>query len=292
MAGTTADATAFRLVQTAPVRHDTQALEASAMSTPAAPTARVDADALEQKVKAMYRDVALAPHGRFHFEMGRALAERLGYAPADLDAIPSDSIDSFAGVGHYFDLAHLTPGETVVDLGSGSGTDSFIAAGKVGQTGSVIGIDMTDEQLAKAERLRAAGGFANVTYRKGYIDATGLADASCDVVISNGVINLAPDKRTVFREAARLLRPGGRLALADIVTESQLPDGITCDATLWAACIGGAMQVDSYTSAIEAAGLRVSHLRDNPQYQFISKNAQGAARQYGVKSVSLIATRA
>lgn len=251
----------------------------------------VDVTVLEQKVKAMYRDVALDPHGEFHFEMGRALAERLGYAPRALDAIPSDAIDSFAGVGHYFDLAQLQPGELVIDLGSGSGTDSFIAAGSVGERGAVIGVDMTDEQLAKAERLRIAAGFGNISFRKGYIDATGLADASCDAVISNGVFNLAPDKSTVFREVARLLKPGGRLALADIVTETQLPDGVTCDATLWAACIGGAMQVSGYTSAIEAAGLRVTSVRDNPQYQFISKNAQGAARTYGVKSISLVATR-
>lgn len=261
------------------------------MSTATGPTGRVDPTALEQKVKAMYRDVALDPHGEFHFEMGRALAERLGYAPADLDGIPSEAIDSFAGVGYYFDLAQVKPGETVVDFGSGSGMDSFMAAGKVGKTGSVIGIDMTDEQLVKAERLRAAAGFGQVTYRKGYIQATGLADASCDAVISNGVINLAPDKSAVFREAARLLRSGGRLALADIVTEIQLPRGITCDATLWAACIGGAMQVGDYTSAIEGAGLRVRHVRDNPQYQFVSRSAQGATRQYGVKSVSLVATR-
>src|SRR5882762_3619708 len=182
------------------------------MKTATGITGRIDTTAREQKVKAMYRDVALDPQGEFHFEMGRALAERLGYAPADLDTIPSETIDSFAGVGYYFDLAHLKPGETVVDLGSGSGMDSFIAAGKVGKTGIVIGVDMTDEQLAKAERLRAAAGFGNVTYRKGYIDATGLAAASCDAVISNGVINLAPDKGTVFREAARLLKPGGRLA--------------------------------------------------------------------------------
>lgn len=252
---------------------------------------RLDTSALEQKVKAMYRDVALAPHGEFHFEMGRGLALRLGYEAADLDAIPSEAIDSFAGVGYYFDLARLQPGESVVDLGSGSGMDSFIAAGKVGQTGAVVGVDMTDEQLAKAERLRLASAFAHVSYRKAYIEATGLADASCDVVISNGVINLAPDKGAVFREAARLLAPGGRLALADIVTEVPLPEGITCDATLWAACIGGAMQVDDYTAAIEAAGLRVTQLRDNPQYQFVSQNAQGATRKYRVKSVSLVAMK-
>jgi protein-L-isoaspartate O-methyltransferase len=118
------------------------------MTTATGVTRRVDIAALEQKVKAMYRDVALDPHGEFHFEMGRGLAERLGYAPADLDAIPSEAIDSFAGVGYYFDLADLKPGETVVDLGSGSGMDSFIAARKVGKTGAVIGIDMTDQLLA------------------------------------------------------------------------------------------------------------------------------------------------
>ncbi len=253
--------------------------------------ATVDIAALEEKVKAMYREVALTPEHDFHFEMGRALAERLGYAPADLDAIPSEAIDSFAGVGYYFDLAELASGETVVDFGSGSGMDSFVAALKVGRTGSVIGVDMTDEQLTKAERLRAAAGFDNVEYRKAYIEKTGLTDESIDVVISNGVINLAADKAAVFAEAARVLRSGGRLALADIVTDVQLPEGITCNATLWAACIGGAMQVDRYVEAIESAGLRVRVVKDNPQYRFISDSAQGATRKYGVKSVSLVAAK-
>lgn len=251
----------------------------------------LDTVALEQKVKAMYRAVALQPEGEFHFEMGRKMAERLGYAPSDLDAVPAEAIDSFAGVGYYFDLAQLDAGDRVVDLGSGSGMDSFVAARKVGSAGTVTGVDMTDEQLAKAERLRDAAGFANVLYRKGYIQATGLDAGAYDAVISNGVINLAPDKAEVFREAARLLKRGGRLALADIVTEVQLPEGITCDATLWAACIGGAMQAEAYVAAIEAAGLRVKQLRDNPQYQFISRNAQGAARKYGVESISLVAVK-
>ena len=254
-------------------------------------TQQLDTAALEQKVKAMYRAVALQPQGEFHFEMGRAMAERLGYAVKDLDAIPGESIDSFAGVGYYFDLARLAAGEMVVDLGSGSGMDTFVAALKVGSTGSVTGIDMTDEQLAKAERLRAAAGFENVAHRKGYIEATGLPSGAYDCVISNGVINLAPDKSGVFTEAARLLKPGGRIALADIVTDVQLPEGITCDATLWAACIGGAMQVDGYVEVIKQAGFRVLELRDNPQYKFISSNAQGAARKFGVKSVSLVAAK-
>lgn len=255
-------------------------------------TTELDTVELEQKVKAMYRDVAQNPHGEFHFEMGRAMAERLGYPGADLDRIPPAAIDSFAGVGYYFDLAKLREGDTVVDLGSGSGMDTFVAALHVGKTGTVVGIDMTDAQLEKAERLRVAAGFDNISYRKAYIESVPYRDGAFDAVISNGVINLAPDKTRVFKEAARLLRPGGRLAIADIVTEVQLPGGITCNATLWAACIGGAAQVETYLAAIEQAGLRVESLRDNPQYRFISDNAQGAARKYGVKSISLLATKA
>lgn len=246
---------------------------------------------LEQKVKDMYRAVAQNPQGEFHFELGRVLAERLGYRGSDLDRIPAAAIDSFAGVGYYFDLAKLQEGETVVDLGSGSGMDSFVAALHVGKTGKVVGVDMTDPQLEKAERLRAAAGFKNISYVKGYIESVSQDDGAFDALISNGVINLVPDKHRVFKEAARLLRAGGRLAIADIVTEAQLPDGITCNATLWAACIGGAMQVDNYVAAIEQAGLRVDAIQDNPQYRFISDNAQGAARKYGVKSVSLLATK-
>jgi arsenite methyltransferase len=246
---------------------------------------------LESKVKAMYRAVAQNPRGEFHFEMGRAMAERLGYAPADLDRIPTGAIESFAGVGYYFDLALLEGGETVIDLGSGSGMDSFIAALKVGRYGHVIGSDMTDAQLNKAERLRAAAGFSNVAYRKGYIDNASCEDASADVVISNGVINLAHDKRAVFREVARLLKPGGRLAIADIVTATQLPDTVVCNADLWAACIGGAMQHDNYRGAIEGAGLQVKSIRDNAGYRFISKNAKGAQEKWGVKSVSVLAVK-
>lgn len=252
----------------------------------------LDIVALEEKVKAMYRAVATEPDGEFHFEMGRALAERLGYAGQALDEVPADAIRSFAGVGYYFELAAVRPRETVVDLGSGSGMDSFLAARLVGPEGRVIGIDMTDEQLEKAGRLGQAAGFANVVFRRAYIDSTGLADGCCDVVISNGVINLAADKAAVFDEVARILRPGGRLALADIVTEVQLPEGITCDATLWAACIGGAMQVDAYVEAIERAGLRVAQRRDNAEYRFISSNATNASRKFGVKSISLVAHKA
>lgn len=223
--------------------------------------------------------------------MGRKLAERLGYAPADLDQIPAEAIESFAGVGYYFHLANLKEGETVVDLGSGSGMDTFVAALKVGVRGKVIGIDMTDEQRTKAERLRDRDGFRNVTYLKGYIETVPLPDASADAVISNGVVNLATDKRKVFDEAVRLLKPGGRLVLSDIVTEVQLPENIVCNSTLWAACIGGAAQQDNYRGQIEASGLRMVKTEDNPAYQFISDNARGASKKFGVKSISLLAVK-
>lgn len=252
---------------------------------------RLDVQALESKVKAMYQAVAEHPEGEFHFEMGRALAERLGYPSHWLDGVPAESIQSFAGVGYYFDLAEIHPGHTVVDLGSGSGMDSFIAARLVGPAGRVIGVDMTEAQLAKARRLAEQADFERVELRRAYIDDTGLDSACCDRIISNGVINLAPDKSAVFREAVRLLKPGGRLALADIVTDIPLPDGISCDATLWAACIGGAMQVDAYCAAIEAAGLHVLHRRDNPAYRFLSANAQKATQKYGVRSISLVAVK-
>jgi arsenite methyltransferase len=251
----------------------------------------VNIEELRGKVRTMYQQVAEDPKGEFHFEMGRALAERLGYPSADLDRIPAEAIESFAGVGYYFDLADLREGETVLDLGSGSGMDAFFAARKVGPSGHVTGLDMTDEQLKKAESLAKRHGFKNVSFLKGYIEELPLEDARFDVVISNGVINLAAEKDKVFREIARVLRPGGRLAIADIVTEKQLTEDIVCDTSLWAACIGGAAQQDGYRSMIEEAGLRVFVMRENPQYQFLSRSAQGASKKFGVKSISLLAER-
>ena len=248
-----------------------------------------DPKELETKVKAMYRSVAENPHGDFHFEMGRAMAERLGYPAAELDPVPKEAIESFAGVGYYFHLARLKDGETVLDLGSGSGMDTFFASLKVGRHGKVIGVDMTDEQLAKANRLRDRYQFTNVTYLKGYIEDVPYPAASVDAVISNGVINLAVDKTKVFREVYRLLKSGGRFATSDIVTEVQLPENIVCNSTLWAACIGGAAQQQSYREQIEAAGLRVDTIEENPAYQFISDSARGASKKFGVKSVSVLA---
>jgi arsenite methyltransferase len=257
--------------------------------TTTARTTQLDTSELEQRVKLMYEEVALEPDREFHFETGRPLAQRLGYPPDQLDRIPAAAIDSFAGVGYFLDLAAITPGESVLDLGSGSGMDSFLAALAVGDEGAVIGVDMTDAQLAKARTLAAEAGIANIDFRTGYIERPPVADGTVDCVISNGVVNLSPDKPAVFAAAARALRPGGRLALADIVTAVQLPEGVTCDAALWAACIGGAMQRDDYRAAIEVAGFTIETWRENPEYGFVSERADNATTKYGVTSISLLA---
>jgi arsenite methyltransferase len=249
---------------------------------------RLDTADLEARVKAMYEQVALTPHAGFHFETGRALAEQLGYPAHDLDAIPAPAVESFAGVGYFLDLADIRPGEAVLDLGSGSGTDSFLAAIAAGPAGRVIGVDMTGAQLAKASRLAADAGLTNAEFREGYIERPPVEDGSVDCVISNGVINLSPDKQAVFQAAAAALRPGGRLVLADIVTETQLPDGVTCDASLWAACIGGAARRDHCLDTIRAAGFEIDTVRDN-DYRFVSDRAVGATTSYGVTSISLLA---
>jgi SAM-dependent methyltransferase len=254
-------------------------------------TQQLDTSELEQRVKRMYEQVALEPEHEFHFETGRALAERLGYPPADLPLILEPALVSFAGVGYFLDLAAIAPGDAVLDLGSGSGTDSFLAATATTKAGHVVGIDMTDQQLRKARRLAAAAGFTQVEFRAGYIEHPPVDAHAFDCVISNGVVNLSPNKPAVFAAAARALRPGGRLALADIVTARPLPEGVTCDAALWAACIGGATQRDRYREVIETAGFRIEAWRENPEYKFVSERADNATQKYGVTSVSLLARR-
>lgn len=251
----------------------------------------VDVGEVRSRVREVYRDVAERPEDDYHFEMGRPLAERLGYPPSALDRIPAEAIASFAGVGYFFDLASVQPGEVVVDLGSGSGMDSFLAARCVGDRGGVVGVDMTEAQLRKSERLRLRAGLDGVSFVKGFVEEIPLPDASADLVISNGVINLSPDKEAVFREVVRVLRPGGRLALADIVTESRLTEAIRCNASLWAACIGGAIPESEYLGTIERTGLSLRVVRDNEQYRFLSASAQGATAEFGVKSISLLAVK-
>ena len=247
----------------------------------------VDREQLDRQITEMYRDVANEAGRDLHFPTGRPLAETLGY-PADLlGRLPAHAVNSFAGVGYHLGLARLLPGERVLDLGSGSGMDVFAAATQVGPGGSVTGVDITPEQLAKSERLRRD---EHVSFHRARIEELPFEDGSFDAVISNGVVNLSPDKRRVFAEAARVLRPGGRLALADIVTERQIAARTSCQADLWAACIAGASQRDLYLADIAVAGLELQVIQANPGYRFTSERAQRTSRQ--VRRSQRLAARA
>src|SRR5215212_4968941 len=235
----------------------------------------------------MYRDVANDAARGLHFPTGRPLAEALGYPAELLDRLPAEAVNSFAGVGYHLGLARLLPGERVLDLGSGSGMDVFAAAMQVAPGGFVTGVDITPEQLAKSERLR---GDEHVSFRHARIEELPFEDGSFDAVISNGVVNLSIDKRRVFTEAARVLRPGGRLALSDIVSGRALRERTRRNVDLWAACIAGAVPRASYLGAIEQQGLQIRDVRPN-DYRFVSTRAQSACSTYEVESISLLAVK-
>jgi arsenite methyltransferase len=253
-------------------------------------TSLVDREQLEAEVQDMYRLVAREENADLHFALGRPVALRLGYPAALLDAIPAEALASFAGVGYHLDLAALAAGERVLDLGSGSGTDVFCAAVQVGESGRVVGVDFTDEQLAKAKRLGDRCGFPQTEFVGASIDALPFEDGTFDVVISNGVINLSPLKHKVFAEAARVLKPGGRLAVADIVSGKPLKERTRRNVELWAACIAGAIPRRNYVAALQRAGFDVGEVRVN-DYDFISERALDACSTYGVESISLVARK-
>jgi arsenite methyltransferase len=193
----------------------------------------VDPQTLREQVREKYREVATDPHAQFHFHTGRPLAARLGYDAAVVEALPDRAVESFAGVGNPFSLRRLQPGERIVDIGSGAGFDSFVAASQVGTEGQVVGIDMTPEMLAKSRATGAQLGLANVEFRDGLAEALPVDDGWADAVISNGVINLCADKRAVFAEIRRTLRPGGVLQFADIANGRPVPPEALHDIDLW-----------------------------------------------------------
>jgi SAM-dependent methyltransferase len=193
----------------------------------------VDPDALREQVRGKYREVAVDPGASFHFHTGRSLADRLGYEDAASGALPDRAVESFAGVGNPFSLRRLAHGEKVVDVGSGAGFDSFIAAGQVGPAGYVVGVDMTPEMLAKSHQTAEALGLTHVEFRRGFAESLPVSDGWADVVISNGVINLCADKEEVFAEIFRVLRPGGRLQFADIANGQPVPPAALRDIDLW-----------------------------------------------------------
>ena len=195
----------------------------------------VDADRLREEVSKKYREVAVAPHAEYHFHTGRPLAARLGYDAPVVDSLPDAAVESFAGVANPFSLRRLVKGERVVDAGSGAGFDCFIAADQVGATGRVVGIDMTAEMLEKSRTTASVLGRSNVEFREGLLENMPVEDGWADVVISNGVFNLCADKRGVFSEVMRVLRPGGCLQFADIANGKAVPEAAIRDIDLWTA---------------------------------------------------------
>jgi SAM-dependent methyltransferase len=195
--------------------------------------AAVDASDLRCLISDKYTEVARTPEKGFHFHTGKPLALMLGYPEATIDSLPAGTIDSFAGTGNPFSMGQLRPGETVVDIGCGAGFDSLIATRQVGDGGRVISVDMTPAMLEKAADGAREAGVTNIEFHEGLAESLPVADASIDVVISNGVINLCPDKMAVMQEINRALRPGGRIQIGDIVVHKEVPEDAKADIDLW-----------------------------------------------------------
>lgn len=195
--------------------------------------AAVDAEALRCQIQDKYTEVALTPEKGFHFHTGRSLSRMLGYDDSAVAQLPSGTVDSFAGTGNPFSMGRLDSGETVLDIGCGAGFDTLIAARQVGPAGRVIAVDMTPAMLEKAAEGARQLGLDNIVFRQGLAESLPAEDGSVDVVISNGVINLCPDKVAVMREVNRILKPGGRFQIADIVVEIEVPQDAKDDIDLW-----------------------------------------------------------
>lgn len=208
-------------------------------------------------VRSMYTDVATAPPPDLHFPIGREAALFVGYPPEALDQLPPQAVESFAGVGYPFMGESIQEGDTVLDIGSGSGTDLLLAALRVGKDGRVFGLDFTPAMMAKALRNVERSGASQAFILFGDAgEQIPLPDNSVDVITSNGVINLIPDKAHAFQEMYRVLKPGGRLQIADIVVNKEIPESARQDATLWAACIAGADLPEVYLRAARGAGFQ------------------------------------
>jgi SAM-dependent methyltransferase len=224
-------------------------------------TLPVDVESLRAAIRTEYAAVAKHPDQGFHFHTGARLAAILGYPEEWIAALPQSAVESMAGTGNPFALGELRPGEHIVDCGSGAGADSLIAARLVASNGRVIGVDMTPEMLTKARANAELVDLRNVEFREGVIEALPVQDDWADVVISNGVLNLVPDKTLALAEIFRVLRPGGRIQLADIVLDRPVPGGSKSDVSLWTGCIAGGLLEDELVTLVEGAGFRDVEVR-------------------------------
>lgn len=237
-------------------------------------------------VEEMYTEVASRPGAVFHFPTGRLACLFVGYPAAQLDELPAEATESFAGVGYPFAADVVRTGDTVLDIGSGSGTDTLIAAMLTGPTGTVYALDMTEAMRAKLQRNVAAVKFDHVRVLEANAERIPLPDASIDVVTSNGVLNLVPDKPAAFGEIARVLRPGGRLQIADIALKVPVSEAARADPRLWAECVVGAVIEDDYVSLLRAAGLEVEVIRELDYFAgSVSASTRRAAHGLGAHAI-------
>lgn len=251
-------------------------------------------DVIFDAVRAMYTDVAAHPERDFHFPTGRRACELVGYPAPRLDRIPARAIESFAGVGYPFAAEVIRSGDTVLDIGAGSGTDALIAALLVGPNGRILGLDMTEAMRAKLSRNAVAMGVGNVGALDGNAEAIPLPDTSVDVVTSNGVLNLVPDKSRAFAEIVRVLRPGGRVQIADIVVGSLPSEACRRDPQLWAECIVGATTEGDYLARLREAGLGAVEVLSRFDYFAHSGSAETrhVAASFGARAAVLRAIKA
>lgn len=244
-------------------------------------------------VQDMYTEVASCPANTFHFPTGRAACEYVGYPARELDAIPLTAVESFAGVGYPFKANVIQKGSTVLDIGSGAGTDILIAALKVGAEGKAYGLDMTDAMIEKAEDNIRKAGMKNVEIIKGNAEAIPLPNSVCDVVTSNGVINLVPDKQLAFKEIYRVLKYGGSIQISDIVLGQNLSEKSRNNPQLWAECIVGAVDEGSYLDILRSAGFTELLILDRIDYfdKSSSDSTKRAAKQYGAIAMTIAARK-
>jgi SAM-dependent methyltransferase len=244
-------------------------------------------------VQTMYTAVARVPGQEFHFPTGRRACELAGYPAAQLDEVLPEAVESFAGVGYPFAAEVIRVGDVVLDIGSGSGTDTLIASRLVGPSGRVIGLDMTEAMRRKLEANAAQARVTNVQVVEGNAEAIPLPDAAVGVVTSNGVINLVPDKAAAIREMYRVLAPGGRVQLADIVVDALPSDACRAQPKLWAECIVGATSEADYLGQFMAAGFRDLEVLARQDYFSGSTSAETrkVASSFGAHAFVLRATK-
>jgi arsenite methyltransferase len=245
-------------------------------------------------VKEMYSDVAAAPERPYHFPVGRHACLAVGYTEADLEGVPAEALAAFAGVGCPFRAGAIRPGDTVLDVGAGAGTDACIAARRAGSTGKVYALDMTPAMLERLRALKTRHGLANLEVVEGGAERIPLPDASVDVVTSNGVLNLVPDKRRAIAEIFRVLRPGGRVQIADIVIRRPVDADCRTDPKLWAECVVGATVYEDYLDLFRDAGFEDLSVLGNHDYFGLSRSAETReiAGRFGARAIELGMRRA